>query len=316
MELGHEVHVLTTGKDGWAAEINDHGVAVHHLQCDPVSYTDQFADEILDSIKRIKPDIVHTDSFDNTRHWWKEIKECRAVTLHGFCWGAYLTTINVAIRQGNPLGLENPFNVPQAMKERECLLGFNTVIGISLHEQWMLQQLMGLEKVRLVYNPLPNYFFGNTKPPPTSGNRRFLCVAVSGQDIRGFKYAERAAKRAGYELEVVRNHARRDIPAILDRCHGLVLPTAYAQGLDLAVGEAIVRGRKVIATATGSYLREAQLGGLYQGAIRLVPLVDPVAAIVEAMQSTDLYPTDASEPARYLHRPEVHAQKWLEAILE
>lgn len=313
VQQGHDVHVLTTGKRGQAAEINDNGVAVHHLECKEADYSDEFAQGLVRSVNNLGPDILHLDSFDSQRPWWRELKtfvRSRAITMHGFCWGAYFTDLNLC-RRGVPRISSGLFDMKKAGREAEYLRDFGTVIGISRHEHWMLHQLMGIEDAKLVYNPIPNYFFDPAPKPLPSGKPRFLCAAVSSYGVRGFDYAAKAAEKAGVELATIHSAAREEIPAILDSCHGLVLPTAYAQGMDLTVAEALARRRRVIVTATGSYLRESEPGGIYNECLQLVPLVNPVDAIAAAMQK------DPEQVWAKIgnHLPDVHVDKWLGAIL-
>lgn len=309
VKSGYEVHVLTTGlhpHKGW--ETDDQGVRVHHMPCKAGHYSEEFTQHLVTHCKNFQPNILHLDSFDVSRPWWKEFKGNRhtrlAVTMHGFCWGAYFTQLNQWKRGewGFPA-----VDAVGTQKEYELLKGFDSVIGISRHEHWMLQDLMGLFRARLVYNPLPSYFFRPVVNPPEK--LRWLCSAVSGHSQRGFHLAQRAAEQVGAELVIAGNRSRQEMPEVIDSCLGLVLPTAYAQGCDLAVAETLARGRPVIASATGSYLREAE--GIYKGGIKLVPQVGVDQLAIQLSR----FPTWFRGINVDIHKPEVHARHWIEAIL-
>lgn len=310
---GHEVHVLTTGRGLAADDIEDDcGVQVHHLVCDSARYSGQFVSQCEGFCKAYCPDILHFDSFGiDHRHWWKSRPgnpKQIAVTMHGFCWGAYFTRWNIWMREG---GVPPELNANSMAAERDAICSFDVQIGISRHEHWQLRDLMGIFNAKLVYNPIAEYFFEGLTPRPD--NKRFLCAAVSGQRERGFHLAQQAANQCGAELVVTSKVPRREMPALIDSCCALVLPTAYAQGCDLAVGEALLRNRPVIVCATGSYLRDSEVGGIYHGALKLVPLGNP-AALADAMLSP-LIMCDGYRQQLHKHHPDTHVEKWLEAIL-
>lgn len=311
-KLGHEVHVLTTGRVTHQGEtLVDAGVEVHHMPCKSVHYSQEFVDHCLIHCRQWLPGIIHCDSFGvDYRPWWKSCQARTAVTMHGFCWGAYFTQWNLYYRHG---GRPPQLDADKVAHEREMIASFNVQIGISLHEHWMLKCLMGIFSAKLVYNPIAEYFFSHPNAPlPSIASPRFLCAAVSGHYERGFAIAAQAAKLAGAKL-VVADSPREQMPSLIDSCHALVLPTAYCQGLDLTVAEALVRNRPVVATATGSYLREAESGGIYEKLIKLIPLTD-INALAADMKLPMTW-VDKRWAKLQLHYPQVHAEKWLEAIL-
>lgn len=323
VKLGHEVHVLTTGRKTHNGEllIGEDEVEVHHMPCKPLHYSAEFAHHCEAHCRHFGPCILHSDSFSvdypwqvtswlaPSKSWTDPAGKCvTATTLHGCCWGAYFTSLNMWMRHG---GEVPQVDIAGVARERKIMLGFDRVIGISRHEHWILTNLLGID-AKLVYNPLPDYFFKDADQTIPEGPRTFLCAAVSGHRQRGFDIASRAAQTAGVTLVIAENLARTDMPALLDKCHGLVLPTCYAQGMDLAVGEAIARRRPVFATSTGSYQRECEPGGIYQSAIKLFPLSGD--GLPELLQGRLDWP-DYRQVRDYLHGATTHAEKWLEAIL-
>lgn len=320
VKAGHEVHVITTGRKAAEGEqLDDKGVQVQHMPCKSAENSDEFARHCSKYCKSLSPSIVHLDSLDVLRPWWKDLPKTivTACTLHGFCWGDYFTKWNLWQRSAASLDTAPAIDQRGIAKERKLFASFNRIIGISRHEHWMLADLMNLFDAKLVYNPIADCFFETPRTiPPQSHTRRILCAAVSGHKERGFDIAERAANGVA-ELVFAKDVPREQMPQLIDNCHALVLPTAYSQGLDLAVGEAIVRRRPVIVTATGSYRREAELGGIYEsspaGPLFLVPLTD-TDALAQAM-ARPLEPIDWRGAKPWLHGSAVHAKKWLEAIL-
>lgn len=315
VKLGHEVHVLTTGRVSHAGGVllADDGVEVHHMPCKPSHYSEEFASHCYRHCKDFNPEILHSDSFDVDRPWQAHYRDAAvktATTLHGCCWGAYFTQLNLWMRYGG--------EVPQVdtagtARERNIMLAFDQVMGISRHEHWILTNLLGIHNAKLVYNPLPGYFFRDVNSTLPEGTRTFLCAAVSGQRERGFAIASKAAEEAGVTLVIAENTRREDMPALIDKCHGLILPTAYAQGMDLTVGETIARRRPVFATATGSYQREAEQGGIYDGAIKLIPLSGE--GLPDLLTGRLDWP-DYRWVRDYLHSSAAHAIRWMEAILK
>lgn len=310
---GHEVHVLTTGtgrpNHKYDQAEPDQGAVVHHLDCKPESYSDEFAKECVSTCWKLQPDIVHLDSFDNRRPWWQDLqgKATTGITMHGFCWGTWMTKVNLAYRDRQPAPTFSPEDFE---RERRLLQTVNRVIGISLHEHWLLRQMMGLFDARLVYNPIAPYFFENHTDPPNK--KRYLSAAISGHSERGWNLAKRAADKAGVELILMSTVDREKMPMLIDSCDGYILPTAYAQGYDLAVCETLARRRRVLVTATGSYLREGEESLLFT----LLPLIDLDGSFL-ASALCNLPP----DPPPFLydsvsakHRPEIHILRWLEAM--
>jgi glycosyltransferase involved in cell wall biosynthesis len=302
---GHEVHVLTTGHPtcvggGYSATAGS--VTVHYLNAPNCKYSQEYAEACRQMCETLRPDILHLDSFDGIRPWWKDrpggVKRV-AITLHGFGPGAFFTQWN-RFRVGD--GERPEFNASVWKTEADNLRAADAVIGISQYEYEMLVDFYGLPNAKLVYNPIPSYFFANRQPVPEC--RRFLCAAVAGHMMRNFDHAQEAAKRAGVELVVASRVPRHEMPAVYDRCCGLIVPTSYAQGFDLSVAEATTRGRAVIATATGSYLREADA---YD--IQLFPLGewDALESLLRDWRPVNVRPL-------WRHQPEIHARAWLEAV--
>src|SRR5690606_23651819 len=138
------------------------------------------------------------------------------------------------------------------------------------------------------------------------------CIAVSGHNLRGFSIAQKAAKNAGVELTVIQKMHRIQVPSALDNCSAVVLPTFYSQGMDLGVAEALARYRPVIASATGSYLRESQGEGIYHNGLFTVPVndVDALSEMMKNPSSLSFWDYKSID----VHQPKVHAQKWLEVM--
>jgi len=263
-EMGHDIHVLSTGLPGKDIVLQSRGrVTVHHLCCKPQVYSAEFATLCARACESLEPDILHMDSCDLARPWWKD-RPGRArrvaVTMHGFSMGGWLTSWN--LYRSGVSGSMPPFPYKAIAAEAEVLRNtFDQVLAISLHEQTLLRDQYGIFNARLVYNPIAECFFEHgdagwsDEHPPY-----FLCAAISGHGTRLFKVAEQAAARAGVLLRVVSGCLREKMPAMIDQCIALVVPTAYCQGYDLTVAEALARRRPVIMSATGSYLREWQAG--------------------------------------------------------
>lgn len=306
---GHEVHVLTTGSDGPGDGI----VQVHYVGGPATSYSEQFASGCYSACSRLVPDIIHLDSLDFKHPWWSDVTRREStvlgITMHGFCWGAWMTEVNLAYRD---TVLPPTFPPDEFDRERRVLSEFDRVIGISLHEHWLMRHMMSLFDAQLVYNPIAPYFFENRKVPEVRDRRRYLCAAVSGTHKRGFHIAVEAVRKAGAEIVTMSNASRTSMPNIIDDCDALLLPTAYAQGLDLTVGECLARYRPAIVTATGSYLREGEAGGAYHESIQLVPLVDHGAAhLTEVLKAS---PPIVSSASCEVHRPSRHVARWLEVM--
>lgn len=307
VKVGHEVHVLTTGMDDKEEEEVLNGVHIHYLPSKPIEYSREYATGCLDFCNELLPDVVHLDSFDVSHPWFSDLSSSvtTACTLHGFSWGAFFTQWNLF---SNGLVSSMPsFNSEKLLRERAILRYFKTVIGISLNEQWMLQSLMHI-RARLVYNPIHSSFFDN-RVIPVPRVPQLLCAAISGKTERGFSLATQAAKICNMPFRICSVIPRELMFREYDKSAALLLPTFYAQGCDLAVAESLVRRRPVIATAVGSYLREAT-DGIYQGVVTLVPPND-LDALVDAIRN--LKP-DWDKCNTALHSPLAHASNWLAVI--
>lgn len=299
--LGHEVHVLTTSHPKYNKPSVFGGATVWHLSCKAQSYSVEFAALCERTCEAICPDIIHSDSLDASNPWWLKFKCRKAVTLHGFSWGGFLTQWNLFCigKAKAPV-----FNAQGMLKEREVLKTFDAVIGVSKHEQLLLMNMFHLFNAKLVYNPIAECFFKTSVRLPEA--RRFLCTAISGQSERLFEMASQAAKSIGAELVTVGNKSRSQMPEVYDSCSALIVPTAYSQGYDLTVAEATARQRPVIASAIGSYLMEASM----HESIRLFRFGDK-SSLQKAMQEPL---PEVDQQAASMHRPEIHARSWLEAV--
>lgn len=305
VRIGHEVHVLTTSRDGRAGFELDEGVEVHYLECKPQVNSDEFASGCSMFCSTYEPDIIHSDSLDVGRNWWTRFKAKTAVTLHGFAWGDFFTKWNLF-----KLGRAQPpeFDAYKFKTEMEAINTFNTVIGISLHEHWMLQDLFSIYRAKLVYNPISKYFFETeTVPPPKI--KRFLCASVGSRDTRLFDLAGEAAAKAGVELVTISAVPRENMPQVYDSVSAVVVPTAYSQGYDLTVAEAFSRCRPAIVSATGSYLRESE----FDDHLITVPLGD-VGALAEAMVGELPVINRIKDSTDNPNHPYNHACNWLESI--
>lgn len=305
---GHDVHVITTAhQQRGVTQDRVNGVSVAHTASKPLEWTTGFAQACREYVAKLDPEILHLDSFHAQQPWYLEFKgKARlACTLHGFGFGAFLTSWNQHRAAGGPVP---ELRAAKLTCEAEALGKFDCVIGVSRHEHWMLQDCYGLPQARLVYNPIARYFFEDPlSPVPEDGP--FLCAAVSGHGKRGFDLAKRASTRAGVKLKVCQNVPRRQMVAEYDACRGLVLPTYYAQGYDLAVAEALSRKRPLVLSATGSYLREAERAPVF-GACRLFPVGD-VDALAESLSSPL---PEVLIRGRQHHHPQSHVENWLAAI--
>ncbi len=304
---GHDVHVLTTWKIGGDTEVLN-GVTIHYLRCTPQQYSREFAAACASACRQLEPEILHLDSFDRSLPWWTERPgdpRIVAVTMHGFGMGAFLTTWNLVRCGADTRAPSYPYR--DMIDEAKALASFDRVLAISEHERYLLEDCYQLQKVSLVYNPIAACFFQRpTVAPPK--RRRFLCAAVSGKGTRMFQRAELAARDAEIELFIAENMVRDKMPQVLDECSALVLPTAFAQGYDLTVAEALARRRPVIVSATGSYLRELRADPALPFVI--VPIGD-VEAICQAMLGDlPMVPDGIADR----HRPRQHVAQWLKAL--
>lgn len=309
---GHEVHVITTsgctnagGLEPYSVLVEE-GVHVHYTATRSQQWTREFAKACAAECKQLAPDIVHSESFDRDELWWEDKPAQHfAITMHGFGFGAWLTKWNLYRAYGHALPL---YPAADIYAESSALRSpaIDVVFAVSRWEQMMLRDQYGVAKAELLYNPIPNYFFGNV---PSRGDfaRSYISAAVSQAATRRFSDAQRAAEQAGVRLTVCSTVPRDMMPAAYDNAAALVLPTAFCQGFDLSVAEARARRVPAIMTATGSYLHEAQPWDV------LVELGD-VDGLARALKERPYgkVPACAAEE----HRPAVHAFRWLNAILE
>lgn len=302
---GHEVHVITTAYSHKAGvrDIDnvcrhEDGVVVHYQGWAPAhEWSEEFADSCREWYEEIRPDILHSESFDRDRIWWAGLP--MNITMHGFSWGAWLTKWNEYLAYGNVLP---SFPAADIRKEIMALRNAN-VISVSQWEQRLLRDQCQI-KSTLVYNPIAECFFSPL--PATSKRDYFLCAAISQPGVRGFRMAQRAARMAGVRLLTVKDVSREEMPAIYDGARALVLPTAFCQGFDLSVAEARARGVPAIMSATGSYLDEARWWD------RLVPIGD-VAAVAHEMM--DFRCPDGISMAADAHKPDKHVMEWVSAVI-
>lgn len=310
---GHDVFVVTTGIGSGLHRQSLNSVEILYAPSEPMVYSNEFAEFCKRQADDLRPDILHLESFDRDRCWWEKPGRQAFVTMHGFEMGAYLTQCNLAKLAGNP----NP-ELPTEKIEAEvrALRTFAGVFAISLHEQSLLEEMYGLMNVTLVYNPIHPCFFEG-EPPRPPGNKTFLCAAVSGHGNRLFGLAAEAAIRTGSTLRVVGNVSRAEMPRVYDECDALIVPTAYAQGYDLTVAEALARRRPVIMSATGSYLKEFRDAKLWPG--QLVPVGD-VDELALAMTRPQVSVAEADRNGDFSwkfvrrHEPKEHVRNWLEAV--
>jgi len=315
---GHEVHVVTTSGGPKASVLGEvgtssicDGVIRHNTNSPAHEWTAAFARQCRRMARELKPDIVHLESFDRVNDWWADLPDTvqrLAVTMHGFGWGAFLTQWNL-FRVGAAASSPK-FNIVDLLTEAKALSKFSTVIGVSAHEQRMLIDEYGLgNKVHRVYNPLPGYFFA-PRSCDTTKRSGFLCAAVSQGSTRGFQIAQRAARSANVELRVFTKLSRAEMPAVYDSVIAIVLPTAFAQGFDLAVCEARARGIPAIMSSTGSYMMEATACDVLVG-------VHNEAELAKAMHHwrNGAEGLDEMSPMVTRHKPENHARAWLDAML-
>ena len=135
-------------------------------------------------------------------------------------------------------------------------------------------------------------------------------ASISGAATRGFDDAVKCAEILGFAIDRANKVPRDQMWTQYDAASALVLPTCYSQGADLTVSESIARGRPVIVTGTGSYLRESEPGGIWHGSTVLVPIGNQ-DALLRAMAGKL---PEALPGSMLLHRPVEHATKWLEAV--
>jgi hypothetical protein len=328
---GHEVFVATSASPhsagvGHSGETVN-GVHIGYTLGGPVcNYSQEFADHCVDMASTLKPDVIHLDSADFSRIWWSDRPgnpKKIAITLHGVGFGGWLTKWNQArVAKINPSEVALDENKIRAMlREAEIIRQtFDVVIGISSHERDMLADQYGVFDAKLVYNPIAPYFFDSKHVPFPPGRPRMLCAAISGHAERMFDVAKAAADRADVELVVAQNLPRRKLVDLYDSCVAVVDPTAYAQGYDLTIAEALARKRWAIVSGTGSYYRESnpfKASDVLLYPIIRTPLGD-VGALAGAMKAVvsraehAIYPVPGYESNR--HKPDEHATQWLRAI--
>ncbi len=289
---GHDVHVITT--DGAGTE---DGLVEIHPGGEPRRYSRSFAEHCKAAVNRLKPDIIHLDSFDRDHRWWEGRRV--SCTMHGFGFGAFLTRWN-RYRLGLDPGLAID---PEALRaEATALREFHQVLAISEHEQWMLADCYGLRDVPLVHNPIAWDFFNRpTTKRPRDGY--FLCVGNPGTS------KNRLFERVASMVDDVRRCSdvpRTELPAVYDGAVALVLPTVWAQGYDLTVAEALARRRVVIASHTGSYARRES------DHIHTFPPGDWVELRKLLARVGDLQKVPPGAASH--HRPDEHVTSWLEAV--
>lgn len=318
--LGHEVHVVTSYDSRTAGTTGGDSVlgytnypyrepAIHHRNL-TIHYVGeapahQWSAELGLAARQLafdlKPDIVHCDSFDRRRPFWLGVPFRTAITCHGFGQGSWLTKCNLARAKGLPL----PPRPDEELNAEAGVLGTaDVVIGVSRHECNMLRGDYGLANVKLVPNPIPDYFFTPLSAAPQT---YFLSAAISGQDIRGFAQAKEACRLAGVPFREARGIRREDMPAVYDGAKALLLPTAYSQGHDLSVAESRARGVPAIVSNVGSYLTEAEP---FDCLVRPLNVEDMVIAI-RSWREPDRETIRAAADA---HRPAYHAVAWLDAV--
>jgi glycosyltransferase involved in cell wall biosynthesis len=309
---GHEVHILTTSYKGQGMKSLLNGVTIHHLNCPTQFYSAQFASECEKTCRDLQPDVIHLDSFDRDRVWWKDRPgnpKVVAVTMHGNSVGTALTKWNL-FREGIRHNVRS-IEFRDMDLERIGLKNADRVIAISLNEEWQLLDVLGLSQVVHVANPIAPYFFTDPKSPvPEDGS--FLCAAISGHGERGFLVAQETAERLGRKLKIVKGVPRREMPKFYDECAAVLLPTMYAQGYDLCVAEANARGRLVYATLTGSYYHEVEDNEM------LIPVRQRTPeSFIEALEGTPPEGRIGIAGFKWYvdrHLPANHVDDWLRAL--
>lgn len=320
--MGHEVHVVTTSRNGNAElpyeepvfEYHRDGnewrkgqaeiVTVHHLAGDPPGeYSRQWAENARALVSALNPEIVHVDGFDRNNPWWLHGPWLKAVTLHGFGWGGTLSKWQAYLHGRGP---EPVVNFQGLKDEAAALRLFDKVLTISVQEHWLAADLYGLGNVELVYNPIaPEFFHGDLVPPPAA--KSFLCASISGQEMRCWDFAKSVCDEAGVQVSQVRNVSRENMPALYDAHSAVLVLSLYEQGFDLTCAEAAARGRTIICNNVGSYGREAE-GDKFM--ITVEPFNRPeLLEIIRGGNFGLVVPTAPS-----LHEPLTHAREWLQAL--
>lgn len=300
---GYEVHLATTSiKDGGPAERQHNGTTIHFLPCESMAYSDRFAQCCQELTNWLKPKAVHLDSLDRARAgWWQDLDVPVGISMHGFEPGAFLTAWTLHRLGKAPVPT---FPADELKQEAEALRKADVVIAISRHEHWLMRSWYGLPSPKLVWNPIANFFF--TDPPAAQGEGFIAIGNPSTSGNRMFGLAVDAGRELGVQVRVLSKAKRRDMPLELDRAKALVLPTAWQQGFDLAVCEALARRRPVIVSDVGSYGRLAD----HEPGLVTFPCGD-IHELKKCMAGP--LPT-VGEQAAEQHRPEVHVRNWLEAM--
>jgi len=306
--MGHDVFVLTTGAaNGKESTIVscEGRLTVMHLPCEPLAYSAEFGRQCAEAVARLHPKVLHLDSFDRNCPWWSSYEGgLRAVTMHGFGWGSLLTRWQMFLAGDSHVRGITQQEFVDADRERQALAGFDRRITISRHEHWLMGETYGLSS-HLIYNPIAPAFFRPLAPLPTC-HKVFLAAAISGHSQRGFHGLESLARKAGVKVRIVTDVPRSMMPDQYDSVHGLLLPTRYCQGYDLAVAESLARGRPVIASAVGSYYAEA---AEFLPGLTVVPPGDQEAWMAAMLRAPQLVHGGSGR-----HRPECHAALWLDSL--
>lgn len=297
---GHEVHVATAGDK---AEVGEKaGVAVHYMAGRRGGYSEPYAAGCHALAASLCPDILHLDSWDDTRLWWTDRPgnpKRIAMTYHGGGWGRQLGDWAQYRNAGGNGGCS--IDGAGVMSQVRGVKAVDVVIAISPFEQWQIQDLYAT-RAELVYNPIQPHFFA-TPPVPVPQNAPWVANAERWPEL-----AQQATVLAGKRLRLLKGIAPADMPKAYDESAGLLVPTFLVQGFDLMVGEALSRRRPVIVFATGSYYWACHN---FDGVRGVVP--GDVAAMANLMNAEwPDEPVPASE--QNIFRPDVHAKSWLGAI--
>ena len=282
-----------------AAALRAAGHEVHVVAPRDRRYSDEFATACVAACDKVRPDLIHLDSYDGSRIWWGDRAERVALTMHSTTWSLFLTKWCLW-----RAGIAGPptTSFPSMAKQCDNMQKADLVIAISRWEQGIMQDLCGLPDARMVYNPIAPYFFDTPRRPVPAGG---YVLSAGAASTRGYDVAEGAAKEIGVPFKHVRGIAREDMVDVYDRCRALVLPTARASGFDLIYAESIARGRPVIVSKLAAYRMDCLPGTCH------VPIRD-VQAVASAIGTANCL--EIEEGAADRHRPERHAAAWLEAV--
>jgi glycosyltransferase involved in cell wall biosynthesis len=270
---------------------------IHQTKSDPGVHSPALAQGTVEVLQALRPDVLHLDSFDGDSSWWQQRPgkpKMIALTMHGANWGKVLTRWN-DYRLGNSDDCGMDWKGLRSQTDK--MHTFDRVIAVSLHEQWMIQQLDGCLSTRLVYNPIaPAYFAPRVDCP---AGAPFMAMAS-----RWPKMAERAAAESGMPLDIIEGVPSAKMPAVYDAHRALVLPTLWAQGYDTVIAESLARGRPVLAFASGSTLMDRSPG------VSICEMGRP--DVLGRMMAEPLPHVPEGVADRF--RPERHAAAWLEAV--